>query len=285
MDIGIFQVAANRDAVAVTVAKHAEDAGFESYWAPDHTILPLNYSVPYPGGEPGSKEPDYLWQMADPLILLAAVAGATSKIKLGTGVLLVPERNAILTAKMIASLDECSNGRFLLGVGAGWNPEECTILGGDFEHRWTHVKENIAVMRALWTEHAPEFHGTYNDFPPIRCYPKPMNNPPPPVLLGAINNPRALKRVATWGDGWIPLVQSVDEFKQGAAQIKTYCDEIGRNISDIDFSVFGLGDQWKSKADHDAFAAAGANRMIMCLTGATTAEMCAEIDQLAKDLM
>lgn len=285
MDIGIFQVAANREAVAVTVAKHAEDLGFESYWAPDHTILPLNYSVQYPGGQPGAEEPDYLWQMADPLILLATVAGATSKIKLGTGVLLVPERNAILAAKMIASLDECSNGRFLLGVGAGWNPEECTILGGDFEHRWTHVKENIAVMRALWTEHAPEYHGTYNDFPPVRCYPKPANKPYPPVLLGAINNPRALKRVATWGDGWIPLVQSVDEFKQGAAQIKTYCDEISRDMSEIDFSVFGLGEQWKSKADRDAFAAAGANRLILCLTGETTDQMCAELDQLAKEML
>ena len=191
MDIGVFQIAADRKADAVVVAKHAEDLGFESYWAPDHTIIPVEYSVEYPGGSPGEPEPEYLWQVADPLIVLANVASATTRIKLGTGVLLIPERNAILTAKMIATLDQCSNGRFLFGIGAGWNPEECRILGGDFEHRWAQVTENIEVMKALWTEHAPEFHGKYNDFPPIRCYPKPTQDPHPPVLLGAINNPRS----------------------------------------------------------------------------------------------
>ncbi len=251
MDIGVFQIAADRKADAVVVAKHAEDLGFESYWAPDHTIIPVEYSVEYPGGSPGEPEPEYLWQVADPLIVLANVASATTRIKLGTGVLLIPERNAILTAKMIATLDQCSNGRFLFGIGAGWNPEECRILGGDFEHRWAQVTENIEVMKALWTEHAPEFHGKYNDFPPIRCYPKPTQDPHPPVLLGAINNPRSLKRVATWGDGWMPIVNTPGELKEGVDRINEFCEEIGRDRSGLDFSVFGLSEQWKSKAEHE----------------------------------
>jgi probable F420-dependent oxidoreductase len=286
MDIGIAQTVANKDASAVEVAKHAEALGFESYWAPDHTILPLTYSVPYPGGGPNDPEPDYLWQMADPLMMLANIAGATSKIRLGTGVLLIPERDAILTAKLVATLDDCSDGRFLFGIGAGWNPEESAILGGDFEHRWTHTKENIAVMKALWTEHAPEFHGKYNDFPPIRCYPKPAQKPYPPILLGAINNPRALKRVATWGDGWLPIVQSAEELTQGIKQIEGFCQDIGRDTSGLDYSVFGIGDQWKSKTEIEQLGKAGANRVIVMLTAESkTDKLKAELDQLQKSLM
>ncbi len=284
MDIGVFQTASMRDADTAAVAVHAEQLGFESFWAPDHTIVPVEYSVPYPGGTPDKPEPDYLWQLADPLVVLGQIAGATSTIKLGTGVLLVPERNAILTAKQVATLDECSGGRFILGIGAGWNPEESTTLGGDFEHRWTHVKENIAVMKALWTEHAPEFHGTYNDFAPIRCYPKPVQSPYPPILLAAINNPRALKRVAEWGDGWIPIVESADEFKAGVEQIKRHCDDIGRDSQNLDFTAFGLGDQWKARAEVEQIEAAGANRVVVWLAGAATDELKRELDGLAKAL-
>ncbi|MDA0821448.1 MAG: LLM class F420-dependent oxidoreductase [Proteobacteria bacterium] len=285
MDIGIAQPVANQDAPADVIAKHAEDLGFESYWAPDHTILPVKYSVDYPGGRPGDPEPEYLWQIADPLIMLAHVAGVTKTIKLATGVLLVPERDAILCAKLIASLDDCSNGRFLFGIGAGWNPEECTILGGDFEHRWTHTKENIAVMKALWTEHAPEFHGKYNDFPPIRCYPKPRQDPHPPILLGAINNALSLKRVADWGDGWMPVIQSADELAAGIKQIKGFCAASGRDASRMDYSVFGIGDQWKTKRDIEALGKAGANRVIVMLTpGAKKDQLKAELDQLRKTL-
>jgi alkanesulfonate monooxygenase SsuD/methylene tetrahydromethanopterin reductase-like flavin-dependent oxidoreductase (luciferase family) len=106
-------------------------------------------------------------------------------------------------------------------------------------------------MKALWTEHAPEFHGKYNDFPPIRCYPKPTQDPHPPVLLGAINNPRSLKRVATWGDGWMPIVNTPGELKEGVDRINEFCEEIGRDRSGLDFSVFGLSEQWKSKAEHE----------------------------------
>jgi len=285
MDIGVFQTAANRNADAAVVAEHAEMLGFESFWAPDHTIMPLKYSVPYPGGTPEEPEPDSLWQLADPLVLLGQIAGRTSKIKLGTGVLLVPERNAILTAKQVATLDEISGGRVIFGIGAGWNPEESTILGGDFERRWSHVKENIEVMKALWTKHAPEFHGKYNDFPPIRCYPKPTQRPYPPILLGAINNPRALKRVAEWGDGWIPIVSSVDEFKRGVEQIQHNCTEIGRNPEALDFTVFGLGDQWKSRAEVESIEPAGANRVVVWLAGTSTDALKRELDELGKALL
>ena len=196
--------------------------------------------------------------------------------------MLVPERNALLTAKQIATLDDMSNGRFLFGVGAGWNPEESKVLGGDFERRWTQVKENIQVMKALWTEHAPEFDGKYNKFPPIRCYPKPKQTPYPPVLLGAINNPKSLKRVAVWGSGWIPVVQSVDEFADGVKQIKTFCDEIGRNSNELDYTVFEIGDQWKSKEHVKKMEEAGANRIIFWLSETDTHSLKNEMESLLK---
>ena len=282
MDIGIFQPMANSDADPILIAQHAEKLGFESYWAPDHTVVPVDYSIPYPGGTPEEPEPDYLWQMPDPLMLLSSVAAATTKINLGTGVLLVPERNALLTAKQIATLDDMSNGRFLFGVGAGWNPEESKVLGGDFERRWTQVKENIQVMKALWTEHAPEFDGKYNKFPPIRCYPKPKQTPYPPVLLGAINNPKSLKRVAVWGSGWIPVVQSVDEFADGVSQIKRFCDEIGRDSSELDYTVFEIGDQWKSKEHVEKMREAGANRIIFWLSSTDTQSLKNEMEDVLK---
>ena len=136
-------------------------------------------------------------------------------------------------------------------------------------------------MRALWTEHSPEFHGKYNDFPPIRCYPQPIQDPHPPVLLGAINNPRSLKRVAEWGDGWVPLVQSVEEFQEGVQQITSFCKDINRDPSEIDFTVFGIGDQWKSKEEIERLSAAGANRVVLWLNGVDTDELKSELDSLA----
>ena len=190
--------------------------------------------------------PDFLWQLPDPLLALARAGATTSRIKLGTGVCLIPERNPILTAKQVATLDDSSGGRFLLGIGAGWNPEESTILGGDFEHRWSQVKDYIAAMKVLWTEDISEYHGRYVNFPPVRCFPKPKSKPHPPILLGSVNNPRALRRVAEWGDGWLPVVRSVDEFADGVKRIKAIAAEIGRDPNALDFTAFGAEKQWRS---------------------------------------
>jgi alkanesulfonate monooxygenase SsuD/methylene tetrahydromethanopterin reductase-like flavin-dependent oxidoreductase (luciferase family) len=118
----------------------------------------------------------------------------------------VPERNPILTAKQVATLDDACGGRFLFGIGAGWNREESTILGGDFDHRWSQVKDYIAAMKVLWREEISEYQGRYVDFPPVRCFPKPARKPHPPILIGSVSSPHALKRVAEWGDGWLPGV-------------------------------------------------------------------------------
>jgi probable F420-dependent oxidoreductase len=285
MDIGVFQIAPNASADAALVAKHAEDLGFESYWTADHTILPVEYSVPYAGNLNGGPDPDYLWQMPDPLISLARASGATSKIKLGTGILLIPERNAILTAKQIASLDNASGGRFLFGIGAGWNPEESAILGGDFPHRWTQVKDQLAAMKVLWTEEKSEYHGKYVDFPPVRCFPKPAHKPYPPILLGSVQNPRALKRIVDWGDGWLPLVRSVEEFAQGVKDIKSMAEQAGQNPNRFDFTTFGLTGQWKDPKEIEALGRVGANRVTLWLDQSDRDGILRELDDLASKVL
>ena len=286
MKIGLMHVTPNATADPAIVAKRAEELGFESYWVGDHTIIPVKSSIKYAGGtKADGSEPDYLWQLPDPLIALARAGATTSRIKLGTGITLVPERNPILTAKQIATLDDASGGRFLFGIGAGWNPEESTILGGDFEHRWSQVKDYIAAMKVLWRDEVSEYHGRYVNFPAVRCYPKPASKPHPPVLIGSINNPRALKRVAEWGDGWIPVVTSVDEFADGVTKIKAMAKEAGRDANTMDFTVFGITGQWQSTAKIREFEKAGADRVVVWLGDGDLKVVLGEMERLAKAVL
>lgn len=282
MKIGVFHVLANAACDPAVVAKHAEDLGFESYWVADHTIIPEHSSVVYPGAGPDGRVPDYLWQLSDPLIALARAGAATRRIGLGTGVCLVAERNPILLAKQVATLDDASGGRVLFGIGGGWNPEESKILGGDFDHRWTQVKDSIAAMKVLWTQEISEYHGRYVDFPPVRCFPKPARKPHPPVLLGSLNNPRALRRVVEWGDGWIPIIASVEELTAGVGEIRRLAAAKNRSLDEIDLSVFGMEGQWRTPVEVAALERAGAGRVTIWLRELKLEGTLRELDELAK---
>ena len=157
-------------------------------------------------GSPGAADgivPESYSHFVDPFIALARASGATTTLKLGTGITLVPERNPLLLAKEISTLDFFSGGRFLFGIGTGWHREETAIMGGDFDHRWTQAREAILVMKELWTKTEAEYHGKYYDFPPVRSYPKPAQKPHPPVILGG-HARTVLERIVEWGDGWLP---------------------------------------------------------------------------------
>ena len=142
--------------------------------------------------------PESYSHFTDPFIALARASAVTETLKLGTGIVLVPERNPLVMAKEISALDLFSGGRFLFGIGAGWHREETEIMGGDFDHRWTQVRESVQVMKKLWTLEEAEHHGTYYDFPPVKCYPKPAQKPHPPVILGGMAR-NVLQRVVAWG--------------------------------------------------------------------------------------
>lgn len=281
MKIGVTQVLANSDADPAIVARHAEDLGFESYWLPDHTILPVRATTRYPGVREGAKEPRTLWQIPDPLIALSRASATTSTIKLGTGICLVPERNPLLLAKQIATLDDASGGRFLFGIGAGWNKEECEILGGDFARRWSQVKDHVAAMKVLWQEDESEYHGTYVDFPAVRCFPKPANKPHPPILLGNIGSKLAFQRVVEWGDGWMPVVEDVEQFAVGVQEITRRASAAGRALATIDFTVFGMHGQFRNPEEISGLGDAGANRVILWLKNLTLDDIRRELDELA----
>jgi probable F420-dependent oxidoreductase len=284
MKIGLMHVTPYSKADPAIVARRAEELGFESYWVGDHTIIPVTSSVQYPGAR-GGVVPDFLWQLPDPLLALARAGATTTRIKLGTGVCLIPERNPILTAKQVATLDDGTGGRVLFGIGGGWNPEESAILGGDFEHRWSQVKDYIAAMKVLWEDEISSYRGRYVSFPPVRCFPKPGSKPHPPILVGSINNPRALRRVAEWADGWIPVVQRVDEFADGVKRIRATAAEIGRDPNAFDFTVFGTEQQWKSAKEIREFERVGANRIVLWLNAQDLQSILSEMEDLARTVI
>ncbi|RLA38822.1 MAG: LLM class F420-dependent oxidoreductase [Gammaproteobacteria bacterium] len=287
MKIGVMTARSDFEINPAVVAKRAEELGFESYWVADHTVIPVHSTCTYPGVAPGTPQPDYLWGMPDPLMALMTAAAVTSTINLGTGVLLVPERNPLLTANMVATLDDASRGRYLMGIGAGWNREECEMLGGNFDRRWGQVKDYILAMKQLWTQDESEYHGEFIDFPPVKCYPKPHRKPHPPILFGGEGSRKIVfKRIAEWGDGWMPLVKDLKEFAEGLENLKRACDDVGRDYDEISRTAFGLPGQWREPEEVRALEAAGADRVVLWLPAEGSIDVVLkEMESIASDLL
>ena len=259
MAVGIVAPLPSYTVDSAFIAQKAEELGFESIWYQDHPILPVHSGSPFPpfGGE----IPWAYRHLTDPYIALARASAVTSKIKLGTGITLVPERNPLVLAKQISALDQYSGGRFLFGIGAGWNREETTIMGGDFEHRWAQTREASMAMKELWTEDEAEFHGRYYDFPPVYCYPKPVQKPHPPILLGG-NARNVLQRVAQWGDGWLPIQTTPGRIEKSLRILDALAIERGRDPASITISVFGQPAD-TNRDQVEAFLNAGAVRVVV----------------------
>ena len=216
----------------VEIAKEAEARGFQSLFFPEHTHIPTNRNTPFPGG---GELPKQYWHSHDPFVALGACAAVTSEIRLGTGICLIIERDPITTAKEIASLDMISNGRTIIGIGAGWNREEMENHGADFKNRWQIVKEKVEAMRAIWTNEEPEYHGNYVDFDPIWSYPKPIQDGGPPIWMGA-NSKWVFERIADYADGWMPI----GGLGSGNMnRLKEALDSKNRKIEDLTLALFG----------------------------------------------
>jgi probable F420-dependent oxidoreductase len=277
MDIGLNMSISTNSIDVADIATKAEAMGFESIWLPEHPVMPVNTASKYPGSPDGSI-PNYMSDMADPYIGLARASAVTNTIKLGTGITLIPERNPLVLAGAISTLDRFSGGRFILGIGTGWLREETEIMGGDFDHRWTQAREAIEVMRALWTQDAAEYHGRHYDFPLVQCNPKPAQEGGPPVILGG-NARNVFRRVARWGDGWMPTASSPDQIAAGRAAIDELAEASGRDPSGINITVFG------QPADRELisrFEEAGANRVIIRLPDTTSAAALDEVERIAE---
>ena len=239
------------------MAKKAEDLGFESIWYAEHAAVPVHSDSPFPAT--GGEIPWTYSHFTDPYIALARASGVTTKIKLGTGITLVPERNPLLLAKEIATLDRYSGGRFLFGIGTGWLKEETEMMGGDFEHRWTQTREAIEVMKELWTKEEAEYHGRYFDFPLVRSYPKPVQDPYPPIILGGMAK-NVLRRIVTHADGWLPNRVTPAEVEESRKKLDAMAAEAGRDPKSITISVYG---QLPERDIVHSLLNAGADRVVV----------------------
>jgi probable F420-dependent oxidoreductase len=234
MQIGIFAPTTDYAAPTHLIAKACEQRGFESFWVPEHTHIPVSRRSPFPGGGDLPKEYSHL---NDPFVMLAAAAAVTERIKLGTGICLVVEHDPIVLAKQIASLDRLSNGRFLFGIGGGWNLEEMQDHGTDPSTRWALLRERVEAMKQIWTQEQAEYHGKYVNFDAMWSWPKPLQEPHPPVLLGS-GTARARQRVAESYDGWIPIGLNTEQLAAGIADLRKLAKERGRDPDAIEVSFF-----------------------------------------------
>jgi probable F420-dependent oxidoreductase len=263
MKTGILIVFHETSARPGPFAAEMEKLGFESLWVPEHPILPVNPKTPFPQGGP---IPDVYAHMSDQFICLGMAAANTSRLKLATGVTLVPEHNPIVHAKQVATLDYFSGGRLIYGIGAGWLREESELLGVDFPRRWTQTAECIAAMRELWSKPEASYDGKYVKFPAVRSYPKPIQQPGPPVLLGS-KDKNALKRVAKWGDGWCPNRVDAAYMKEHLAALKDECRAAGTDYNRLDITVMGAAhnDRAKAREEMEQFAGLGVKRYVFAL--------------------
>jgi probable F420-dependent oxidoreductase len=254
MKIGFSTNLTWHGAPVADVARTAESIGFESMWMGEHIIIPAE--VRNPSLHVVEAIPPEYRNMAEPIVWLTAAAMATERIRLGLNVCLVPQRHPILLAKQLASLDRISRGRLLFGAGAGWIEEEAAVMGYPLRERWARTMEHLRVVRKLWTEPVTAFAGQFVNFPAIYCYPKPVQTPHPPILIGSggpgLNNIYALRRVAELANGWIPCFLDPARMKAELATLKALCEERGRDFAAMDISVvlpasqLGAGDGFAS---------------------------------------
>jgi probable F420-dependent oxidoreductase len=257
------------------LARAAEDRGFESLFVTEHTHIPASRRTPFPGGGELPKEYSHT---LDPFVGLTAAAAATRTLKVGTGICLLIEHDPITTAKEIASLDFLSNGRFLFGIGAGWNAEEMENHGTAFKTRFRLLRERVLAMKEIWTRDAAEFHGEFVNFDPIWSWPKPVQKPHPPVLLGGESG-HTLQRVVDFCDGWFPRGRAAEAILPGLADLRARAARAGRDMKTISVSVFG------AKADEATlrtYAEAGITRAILRLPSEPRDGVLALLDRYAK---
>ena len=259
------------------MGRKAEELGFDSLWYAEHPATPVESNSPFPST--GGEIPWTYSHFDEPYIALARASAVTSKLLLGTGITLVPQRNPLILAKEVASLDFHSGGRFLFGIGTGWLREEVEIFGGDFPKRWTQTREALDVMKALWSNDEADFDGKYFKFPKVRSFPKPAQKPWPPIIIGGMA-PKVIERIVAHADGWLPHRISFEELKDKRAELNERATAAGRDPKKIEISIFG---QAPERNLIERYIEAGADRVVVRPTHVETeAEMGKQLDDIAK---
>ena len=256
MQIGVFYFPVDYGINIAELAAALEERGFESLFVPEHTHIPVSRKSPFPGG---GELPRRYSHTHDPFVALSFAAAATKKLLLGTGICLIPERDPIVTAKCVASLDQLSGGRVVFGIGGGWNVEEMENHGARYNTRFRLMGERILAMKALWTEEEAEYHGEMVDFDPVWSYPKPAQRPHPPILLGGETD-YTLRRVVDYCDGWFPRPGRGFEIKAQLERLHRMAEQAGRDPRTLSTSVFRAP---ADKAALNEYEAAGIDRAVL----------------------
>jgi len=259
MKIGAAMFFTDYSMTPAELARALEARGFESVWSPEHSHIPLSRQTPFPQG---GDLPKAYYDVMDPFVSLTAAASVTTSLRVGTGVCLVAQRDPIQTAKLVASIDQVSNGRFLFGIGNGWNAEEMADHGTVFETRHKLARERVEAMKRIWTQSKPEYHGEFVNFDPMMTWPKPVQKPHPPVLVGGAF-PFAARRALRYGDGWIPhrRRKQYDDVATLLPQFKQMAAEANRPLESVPVTIWGAKDADQIKRDRDA----GVDRVILQL--------------------
>ncbi|MCU1394800.1 MAG: class F420-dependent oxidoreductase [Ilumatobacteraceae bacterium] len=261
MKVGIHFYVTGYTIDPVTIAKAVESMGFDSFWVPDHAILPANSGVVFP--MTGGEIPPLYGEMADPFVLMSFLAAATTTLKVAAGVCIVPERHPLTFAKSVSTLDNFSNGRLIMGIGVGWMREEIELFGVDFDTRWTYTRETIEFCRILWRDGVGSYQGTLLKFPEVICDPIPAQRPAgPPIVLGGLPSDVTYRRLARWGDGWLAALATPEQVVAARKGIAVECEKLGRDPSEIEISVMTLE---ADPALQEEYAAAGADRLVVAM--------------------
>ena len=283
MDFGAMMFCTDHSIRPDDLAKLLEDRGFESMWVPEHSHIPADRRSPWPGG---AELPQEYWHTFDPFVALTAAAAATTTLKVGTGICLVIERDPIMMAKEVASVDRLSNGRFIFGIGGGWNREEMANHGTRSRSRWRLLRERILAMKEIWTREEAEFHGEFVNFDKMWAYPKPVQRPHPPILMGG-DGPTTFDRVVEYCDGWMPISgrpqSGGPSLQEKIAMLRRQAEEAGRDPASINITTFRGPDG--SQPEPDAIRRleeAGVDRVIFGLPSAERDTVLPIIDQCAK---
>jgi probable F420-dependent oxidoreductase len=277
MHIGAAMFFTDYSMTPAELATALEERGFESVWAPEHSHIPLTRKSEWPGG---GELPKKYYDAMDPFVTLTAAAAVTKKLKVGTGVCLVNQRDPIQTAKAVASIDQLSGGRFLFGVGNGWNQDEMENHGTNFESRHKLVRERIEAMKVIWTKSKAEYHGEMVNFDPMMAWPKPAQKPHPPVLVGGAF-PYGARRAVRYGDGWMPLRRrkGYSEVRDLIPKFQAMAKEANRDLASLPVSI------WESKEDEGELRRdqdAGVVRVIVSLDSAKSDVILPQLDRWAK---
>jgi probable F420-dependent oxidoreductase len=274
MRVGAFYFPTDYGINVAELARVLEDRGFDSLYVCEHTHIPTSRKSPFPGG---GELPKRYAHTHDPFVALSFAAAATKTLKLGTGIALIPQRDPIVTAKCVASLDQLSGGRFIFGIGGGWNVEEMENHGASYDTRFKVMRERMLAMKELWTKEEAEYHGEFVNFDPVWQYPKPKQRPHPPILLGGETD-YTLKRIVEFCDGWFPRPRGGWEPKSAVERLHRMAKDAGRDPKSLSITVFRAPND---KAALATYRDCGIDSALLEIPDLSRDEILREVDKLA----